>query len=237
MEPLSREQIEELRAFDTPTVCNAIERFKIRPNTEGFMKPGMALRLPFDRPLVGYAATGRVSGAYQASALANEVLFGYYEHVRAMPDPTVSVIQDIDIDQSFAFWGEVQMATHLALGCSGAIVDGGVRDLRQAKSLGFQLLSTRVNVSHGYVHMVDFGKPAQILGLTINPGDLLHADQHGVTVIPEEIAARLAEACRKAVSANDEFLEKCHAAIRAGEKPTLETLREWRKQLIDRRNR
>ena len=236
MEPLTREQLEELRSFDTPTICNAIERFKLRPNTVGFMKPGMTLRMPLDKPMVGYAATGRVSGAYQGSALTNEALFGYYDHVRTMPDPTISVIQDIDNDQTYSFWGEVQAATHLALGCVGAVVDGGVRDIRAAGHLGFYFFSTRINVSHGYVHMVDFGKPAEILGLIINPGDLLHADMHGITVIPPEIAAQLAETCRKMTAAEQEFLEHCHEAINLGEKPSLEDLRAWRKRLIERRN-
>lgn len=236
MKPLTREQIEELRTFDTPTVCNAIERFKVRPNTEGFMKPGMVMRLPIDRPMVGYAATGRVSGAYQGSPLANETLFGYYEQLRAIGDPSIAVIQDIDIDQSYSFWGEVQMATHLALGCVGAIMDGGVRDLHRAAAFGFNLFSTRVNVSHGYVHMVDYGKPVQILGLVIQPGDLLHADQHGIALIPAEIAPQLAEACRKVQAINGTFLERCSTAIRIGERPTLEELRAWRKQLFEQRS-
>lgn len=236
MEPLPRELLEELRNFDTPTICNAIERFKIRPNTEGFMKPGMTLRMPFEKPLVGYAATGRVSGAYQGSALASENLFGYYEHVATMADPTISVLQDIDNDQAYSFWGEVQAATHLSLGCIGAIVDGGVRDIRDAGRFGFYFFSTKVNVSHGYVHVVDFGKPAHILGLTISPGDLLHADMHGVTVIPPEIAPLLPDVCRQMIAAEHEFLDHVRAAISSQEKPSQDDLRTWRRRLIERRN-
>ncbi len=236
MEPLTREQIDDLRNFDTPTICNAIEQFKTRQNTEGFMTPGMIRRSQFTKPLVGYAATARVSGTYKASALANEALFNYYEHVRSMPDPSISVVQDIDIDQSYSFWGEVQASTHQSLGCVGAIVDGGVRDIPAAEKIGFDFFSTKVNVSHGYVHLVDYGKPAQILGLTINPGDLLHADMHGVTIIPPEIAPLVADKCRQMLNAENEFLAHIRAAIASGEKPTIEQLREWRKRLIEQRN-
>ncbi len=236
MDPLTREQIDALRNFDTPTICNAIEQFKIRPNTEGFMKPGMTRRSHYIAPLVGYAATARVSGTYKASALANEALFNYYEHVRNMPDPTVSVVQDIDIDQSYSFWGEVQAGTHLALGCIGAIIDGGVRDITAAEKIGFDFFSTKINVSHGYVHMVDYGKPAQILGLVINPGDLLHADMHGVTIIPAEIAPLLAAKCRQMMEAEREFLDRIKASIQSKSKPTIEELRSWRKTLIEQRN-
>jgi regulator of RNase E activity RraA len=42
--------------------------------------------------------------------------------------------------------------------------------------------------------MVDFGLPVKVGGLWVKPGDLIHADHHGVVVIPPECAAKLAEA-------------------------------------------
>lgn len=236
MERLTREQLEELRRFDTPTVCNAIERFKIRPNSTGFMMPGMVVRTPLDKPMVGYAATARVSGAHPGSPESGERLIGYYEHVREMADPTIAVIQDIDAVQFASFWGEVQATTHLALGAVGTIVDGGVRDLNEAAAIGFHFFSTKVAVSHGYIHVESFGHPVDMLGLTIHPGDLLHADMHGVTVIPHEIAAQLANACRAVAAAELEMLDPCRQAIRDGRKPSLDELREWRRNMASKRN-
>jgi len=34
-------------------------------------------------------------------------------------------------------------------------------------------------------------------GLTVRPGDLLHADQHGVVNVPRELAAKIPEGARK----------------------------------------
>jgi regulator of RNase E activity RraA len=45
--------------------------------------------------------------------------------------------------------------------------------------------------------MVDFGLPVKVGGLVIRPGDLLHGDQHGVIVIPPEIAGRIPEAAAR----------------------------------------
>ena len=42
-----------------------------------------------------------------------------------------------------------------------------------------------------------FGKPVKIGGLTVHPGDLIHADQHGVVTIPHEIAAEVAARARE----------------------------------------
>ena len=42
--------------------------------------------------------------------------------------------------------------------------------------------------------MVDFGLPVKLGGLWVKPGDLIHADQHGVVTIPLDIAAKVPEA-------------------------------------------
>jgi 4-hydroxy-4-methyl-2-oxoglutarate aldolase len=45
-----------------------------------------------------------------------------------------------------------------------------------------------VTVSHAYVHMIDFGMPVTVGGLTVKPGDLIMGDKHGVISIPPEIS-------------------------------------------------
>ena len=48
--------------------------------------------------------------------------------------------------------------------------------------------------SHVYVHLVEWGTPVVFGGMTINPGDLIHADLHGAMTIPHEIAHEIAAA-------------------------------------------
>ena len=80
------------------------------------------------------------------------------------------MIQDLDEPPVGAFWGEVQSNIHRALGCVGAVTNGGVRDLREVEALGFQYYAGSVMVSHAYVTMVDYGTPVTIAGLEIRPG-------------------------------------------------------------------
>ena len=98
------------------------------------------------------------------------------------------VIQDIDETPGYgAFWGEVNSAIHMGLGCVGLVTDGGVRDLPDIAE-GFQMLAGRVVPSHASVHVVDFGRPLNVAGMRVRDGDLIHADQHGAVVIPHEVA-------------------------------------------------
>ncbi|MCC8023772.1 MAG: RraA family protein [Clostridium sp.] len=227
MERLTKEQIAELEKYDTPTVCNALETFQCRSRVEGYMRPGMILRTPAGKPMVGYAATAKVGGRFPRED-AREKLMEYYSHVREMGDPTVAVIQDNDKESAAAFWGEVQATVHMSLGCVGTIMDGGVRDIKEAGELGFQFFSTEIAVAHGYTHVEEVGVPVSILGLDIYPGDLIHGDCHGVAVIPHEAAPRLAQACEKIAHAELPMLEPCRQAIKEGRKPAIEELSEWR---------
>ena len=234
---LTREQMEELAQFDTPTVCNALERFGCRKNTEGYMFPGMTLRTSNRKAIVGYAVTAKVSGKHPISdELKNENIMGYYARVRAIGVSTIAVIQDLDDKPCASFWGEVQATVHRALGCVGAVTQGGVRDIREVDQLGFTLLSTAICVSHGYIHVEDFHCPVSILGLDIVPGDLLHADEHGVVKIPPEAAGALADACRAVIASELPLLEPCRAAIRNQVKPTMEEIAAWRGDMAQRRS-
>jgi hypothetical protein len=80
---LTVEQLEELRRFDSPTVCNALERFKLRPRSEGFLPPSIRSLLPYDKPFIGYASTAKFSTAAPAEKPLS--LDGYYRTSRPPP--------------------------------------------------------------------------------------------------------------------------------------------------------
>ena len=71
-----------------------------------------------------------------------------------------------------------------------------MRDLDEVEEIGFQFLSKEILVSHAYVHIVEIGQPVTVGGMTVHPGDLLHADKHGVTGIPQDIAPEVADAAQ-----------------------------------------
>ena len=39
--------------------------------------------------------------------------------------------------------------------------------------------------------MIEYGRPVEVGGLTIQPGDLLHGDRHGVLIVPQQLAMKL----------------------------------------------
>jgi len=196
--------LEALKRFDSPTLSNAIETFAIRPRDEGYMS--MDIRCMFAElgPLVGYAATAtiRARGAAQGDQTA------LYRHVREVPGPRVVVVQDLDEPPgSGSLWGEVNATIFGALGCAGCVTDGCVRDLKEARAMGFQFFARGPGVSHAYVRVESAGQPVTVGGLRVSPGDLIHADQHGVLLIPREVAAELAAAAERVISAEQTLLK------------------------------
>jgi len=196
---LTDELRRELQGFDTPTVCNALEALAPARRGYGYTTEPLFCARPGLPPLVAIARTATIRSAHpndlDASA-ARELSDAYYAYIDAGPKPSVVVIHDMDERRGYgAFWGEVNSAIHMGLGCEGLITNGGVRDLGDLAE-GFQVLAARVVPSHAFVHVVDFGRPVDVAGMRVRDGDLIHADQHGAVVIPHEAAARVKETAR-----------------------------------------
>ena len=116
MHYLSKEQLDELTRFDTPTVCNALEKFKLGSKVEGFTSPLIRSIFPEFKPIVGYACTAKISARVPGTKANEEVLYKYYQSIKDCPVNPISVIQDLDEKCIGSFWGEVQTTIHKALG-------------------------------------------------------------------------------------------------------------------------
>lgn len=234
MNYLNKEQLDELTQFDTPTVCNALEKFNLGSKIEGFTSPVIRSIFPDRKPMVGYACTAKISASKPGTKENEEILYRYYQSIKDCPGRPISVIQDLDEACVGSFWGEVQTTVHKALGCMGVITDGGVRDLDEAYALGFSYFASCVLVSHGYIHMEETNTPVVVAGLTVRPGDLLHADKHGAVLIPHEVAHLVADACRQMQNAEMPVLNGCRATVDGT--LDIEKLKIWRKEMASLRN-
>jgi regulator of RNase E activity RraA len=204
--------IEALRKISSPSVANAIETFKVRPRNQGQMSSDIRTLFPDLGPLVGYAVTALIRAEPEPVADHRASTFGWWDYVLSIPAPRVIVVHDLDDPRGQgAQWGEVQANIHRALGCTGVVTDGSVRDLDEVRALGFQFAAGHVSVSHAYVHMVDFGLPIKVGGLWVKPGDLVHADHHGVVTIPADIAPKIPEAVAKVEADERKIIKVCQS--------------------------
>jgi regulator of RNase E activity RraA len=211
--PLNETELAALRAWDTPTICNALEVTSPERRAIGFTVEPLVCVFPELPPMVGYARTANIRAVEPSSRPATEMSeqrLDYYRYIAEGIGPTISVIQDMDGPRRGygAFWGEVNSTIHHSLGCLGTITDGSVRDL-DAVAPGFQFIADRIGPSHAHVHLQDFGKTVNVAGMTVSSGDLIHADRHGAVVIPHSVARQVVDACKLLGRREAVILEAC----------------------------
>jgi regulator of RNase E activity RraA len=186
----SPEDLEVLKKWDTPTICNGLELVVPERRAVGFtVEPMLAAdrKLP---PIVGLARTGLVRAREEPRG-PTPPREDWYDYVAAQDFPTIAVIQDIDDRPGYgAFWGEVQTTVHKALGVLGCVTNGSFRDLDMLAP-GFQIIGGRIGPSHAHIHMVQMNCDANIFGMLVRHDDVVHADFHGAVVIPAEAVKKL----------------------------------------------
>ena len=206
--PITSEMLKKLAEFDTPTICNVIELFEVRPRDAGYMDGRIRADFPELPPMVGFAATASFrSGAPPAGGDAYGSFNDQVETFAELPGPAVVVFQDLDDPPMGATFGEVMCSVYKAFGSTGLVTGGGGRDLEQVRALDYPVFTGSTICSHAYCHILHVGLPVRVGGLVVNQGELLHGDANGVTSIPLEIAAEVAEVAGEFVTAEKIVLD------------------------------
>ena len=197
-----------LAQYDTPTISNTIELFEIRPRNEGYMDGRIRACFPEMPPAVGYAATATMRCAFPRR---DGDVYGSLDQQVArfaeLPGPPIVVFQDLDDPPVAATFGEIMCTTYQGFGAAGLVTSGAARDLDQVRRIGFPAFSNGAICSHGYSHIVDLHRAVRVGGITIHPGDLIHADANGVVTIPIEIASEVADVVAEFAAAEAHVLE------------------------------
>ena len=191
---LTKELISFLKNFDTPTISNALDIYRGSRSADGYTKYPFISADPKLEPIVGIAKTAKIQASNPPTMpadIATKIRLDYYEYMSKQNSihkeaPSVCIIEDLDWPNPIgSFWGEVNVSLHKGLGLAGTITSGLLRDL-DAIDKSYQVLANAIGPSHAYVHVLEYGSSINVHGLRINHGDIIHADQHGAVIIPED---------------------------------------------------
>jgi regulator of RNase E activity RraA len=100
-------------------------------------------------------------------------------------------VMSVEDGEDIAGMGGLMGTAMLARGYTGAVIDGGVRDVAYLRKIGFPVYATGI-VPSTSVHHYRFGGsqiPITCDGVTVNAGDIVAADSDGVVVVPKAKAA------------------------------------------------
>lgn len=182
-----------LRSVDTPTVCNAIEVAQGKRGFNGFTRGTTLINDP-SGVIAGYASTAKIAALAPPSEPPDVIRarrMDYYRQMAEAPQPSVCVIEDEDYPNAIgAYWGEVNTTIHKGFGMSGTLTNGVMRDLGDMAP-DYPVVAGSIGPSHGFVHVTALDVPVTVFGLTVRPGDLVHADRHGAVVVPPDVIDQL----------------------------------------------
>ncbi len=187
--------LDKLRAYDSATVANVIELFEVRPRNRGFMGREITAAFPELPPMVGYAASATCRTFAEPRAGESLKPPDLIARFGELDGPPVIVLQNLDTHGAAANFGDVFCNSFKAFGAAGLVTNGPGRDLAGIAPLDFPVFYNGIVCAHGYMRLLELQVAVQVGGLDVYPNDLLHGDANGVTSVPGELAADVADAC------------------------------------------
>lgn len=209
-------------------LCDRYERLYPGAVTDTLDDMGYAHRTlpsgiePLTTDTVAAGVAYPVRGRPDEDAAYDENIRRFLEMLGDVPEDAV-VAYRTDDDRA-AHLGELSTTALQSAGCRGAVVDGGVRDVRKILQQGFPVFTryrTPADAPPRW-RLDEWGVPITIGDVEIRPGDVLVGDVDGVVCVPRSVAETVLERAEAIVETEDEVRE----AVREGTDP-LEAYEEY----------
>jgi 4-hydroxy-4-methyl-2-oxoglutarate aldolase len=168
------------------------------------------LMKPYLRPI--YASAKVAGPAITVSCQAGDNLM-IHAAVEICKPGDVLVVTTTS-DSTDGMFGELLATSLVAHGVLGLIIDAGVRDVSELTAMDFPVWAKAIH-AQGTVKSTagSVNIPVVCAGASVEPGDVIVADQDGVVVVPRETAAEAAKASQARIAKE----EKARERLRAGE--------------------
>jgi regulator of RNase E activity RraA len=179
-----------LDGFKKATVASVSDAVDQITGQRGFMSHEMRPRVPGQ--IVGRAITAHLRQARPEQATPALSAKHSVEMIDSSKPGEVGIIV-VENGLDVAGMGGLMATSAKVRGMAGMLIDGGLRDISEIRSLGLPAYSTSVvpSSSVGRWASVANNVPVQCAGITVRPGDIIVAGEDGVVRVPQERAAEV----------------------------------------------
>ena len=203
--------LEELRDFDTTLLANTIGYIDSTPAHEFYLSGEIQSATPSLGPTVGIAVTCEVDSSTPDNIAEGELYWEQLDEMAKNDLPMVWVVKALGTrPEHECVIGDGMAKTLYAVGCNGIVTDGRVRDVSGLLTTPFAAYCKGKAVHHVPMRFLACNRPVEVGGVTIHPGDVLHANSEGVIRIPKTCINVLAETAVRMRA----FEHKAHMILR-----------------------
>ncbi|MFF3333519.1 RraA family protein [Streptomyces sp. NPDC002888] len=214
--------LDRFAALDSAAVSDALDQLGLPPGVGG-IRPVWG-----PAAVVGFAVTVGLEPRAEGPAGAHIATTA----VESADDRSVIVV-DNQGRTDVSCWGGILSLGASLRGVRGVVADGVCRDVAEARELDFPVFSRGAvpATARGRLQQRSTGEPVGVAGLTVEPGDVVLADETGLVVVPRDRAEEVAEiatatvarerAIADEVRAGAPLSQAMHDARLAGEKESV----------------
>jgi regulator of RNase E activity RraA len=195
--------IQQLRQFDTATICNVIATYpgsdiclKLYDAWHGGYYTDQTLHCIYPEigPICGYAATAWYSEASPTNTTLDR--WTLPDHLAQTEKPTILVAKQTyppELRNLSGLFGGNMTAQFKAQGVIGIVTDGPMRDLEEIKPMKVQYLATGLTSGHGNTSLRGANIPVKVARMAVSPGDIIHMDICGAAKFPANKLTKVLE--------------------------------------------
>lgn len=184
--------IQQLTDFDTALIANTIGYVDPTPVHEWYMGGSIGSLTPLVGPTVGVAMTLEMDTSTPGNKPEWEPYYDLLKAIQQSSSPVVVVMKAVGSRPDHeCMLGDGMVKMLHSVGCVGVVTDGGVRDIEGILTVPFGIYARGRTIHHCAIRCTRLNHPVAIGGITITPGDLIHANVGGVIKIPPGCRERL----------------------------------------------